>query len=53
MAKLSTSQAAAKLGISKQHVARLCKAGKLDGFRIHDTAWWQVDLPPKKEEKPS
>jgi excisionase family DNA binding protein len=51
MAKLSTSQAAKKLNISRQHVVRLCKAGVLNGTRLHEKSWWQVELP-KKEEAP-
>jgi hypothetical protein len=51
MAKLSSSQAAKKLGISQQHVVRLCKKGVLNGSRIHNKSWWQVELP-KKEADP-
>lgn len=51
MAKLSTSQAAKKLNISRQHVVRLCKAGVLAGTRLHKKSWWQVELP-KKEADP-
>lgn len=47
MAKISTSQAARRLGISPQHVVRLIKDGTLNGTRIHNKAWWKVELPDK------
>lgn len=52
MARVSTTTAAKTLGISRQQVGKLCEAGKLDGYRPHPRGWWQVELSPKKKEKP-
>ena len=49
--KLSTSQAAKRLNLSRTHIARLCAEGKLNGSRVGPNGWWKVELPedPKKE----
>lgn len=47
MARISTANAAKRLGITPRQVARLCQQGKLDAIRPHNTGWYQISLPEK------
>lgn len=49
--RLSTSQAAKELGITKQRVGQLCVAGKLPAQRVGERGWWQVNLPAKQKQE--
>ena len=41
---ISLQQAAVRLGFSRQHVARLINAGKIEAERMVGSSYWQIPL---------